>query len=377
MATTTSPQIRKGQKSFSIDEASLKKLVKDFFLILNDTEKTVIERRFQLSNIQSKQTLDTIGKHFDLTRERIRQIEANAIKKLQRNITNSHIWKIAEQARSILQENGKILSHDELVSKTLKALHTETPYSGNVVMFALRLDEKIKHVKAGKDFDAFYFLAPLTFDDIEIASKAIRSFLKKEKKVTSFAAIYQKINSEINLSKQELEALSKVSTHLLEPESGSVGLAKWRNINPKSIKDKAILIFEKEKKPLHFIDLANKISEFGDKKTVTTQAVHNDLIRYNDFVLVGRGMYGLIKWGIPAGTVKDIIAKILKEHGPISRKEIIERVSEYREVKLNTISLNLQKCPAFVRVGRAVYDFDESKWEEPESNRGRGGHTGI
>ncbi len=358
---------------FQVSETMMKSLLDDFFLVLSDTEKNIIKRRFALTEKQqSRQTLDSIGKHYDLTRERIRQIESNAIKKLQRNVMTSHIQKISEVARSILLENGRMLTHDDLVSKTLKFLHSETSYSGNVVKFAIRLDEKITEVKANLEFKPFYFLSPLCIDDIKSAYKEMKNVLKKAKKVSSFAAIYQKINTSITLSKQEIEALSKVSDTFIETESGIIGLSKWRDINPKSIKDKAILIFETNKEPLHFIELANAINDFGDKKQVSTQAVHNDLIRYKDFVLVGRGMYALSRWGIPAGTVKDIIAQTLKEFGPLSRKDVIKKVQEIREVKLNTISLNLQKYPAFVRVGRAVYDFDESQWEEPESNRGRG-----
>jgi hypothetical protein len=38
---------------------------------------------------------------------------------------------------------------------------------------------------------------------------------------------------------------------------------------------------------MHFIDIANKIAEIGfNKKSVTNQAVHNELIKYKDFVLM-------------------------------------------------------------------------------------------
>jgi hypothetical protein len=36
-------------------------------------------------------------------------------------------------------------------------------------------------------------------------------------------------------------------------------------------------------------------------------------------------------------------------------------VLKQRKVKIGTISLNLQKNPHFVRVGRAVYDLDMTK----------------
>lgn len=49
--------------------------------ILNQRERRVLEMRFGLNGAQS-QTLEDVGKEFDVTRERIRQIEAKALKKL-------------------------------------------------------------------------------------------------------------------------------------------------------------------------------------------------------------------------------------------------------------------------------------------------------
>ncbi len=110
------------------------------------------------------------------------------------------------------------------------------------------------------------------------------------------------------------------------------------------------------------MEIANRIKEAGfDHKNVTVQAVHNELIRYPQFVLVGRGLYALREWGYEPGTVADVIENILKKKGALSKKQIIEEVSKQRTVKVGTISLNLQKMPYFVRVGRAVYDFDPSK----------------
>lgn len=136
------------------------------------------------------------------------------------------------------------------------------------------------------------------------------------------------------------------------------GLMSWRHINPKSIRDKAHIILKKANKPLHFIEIANQISEVGfDKKVVTVQAVHNELIRYPQFVLVGRGLYALAEWGYQPGTVSDVIERLLEKNGPMTKKEIVKEVLKQRNVKIGTISLNLQKNEHFVRVGRAVYDL--------------------
>jgi DNA-directed RNA polymerase delta subunit len=136
----------------------------------------------------------------------------------------------------------------------------------------------------------------------------------------------------------------------------------WRHINPKSIRDKALIVLRKEGKPMHFVDIATAITDYAfDAKKVTVQAVHNELIRYPQFVLVGRGLYALKEWGYQDGTVTDIIESLLKKKSPMTKQDIMKGVLKQRQVKKGTISLNLQKNPQFVRVGRAVYALDESK----------------
>ncbi|GHV05397.1 hypothetical protein AGMMS50229_08410 [Campylobacterota bacterium] len=49
---------------------------------LNDRERSVIAMRFGLLDDESDRTLEEIGKELNITRERVRQIEASAIKKL-------------------------------------------------------------------------------------------------------------------------------------------------------------------------------------------------------------------------------------------------------------------------------------------------------
>ena len=49
---------------------------------LNDREQSVIKMRFGLLEDESDRTLEEIGKELNVTRERVRQIESSAIKKL-------------------------------------------------------------------------------------------------------------------------------------------------------------------------------------------------------------------------------------------------------------------------------------------------------
>jgi len=64
-----------------IAEVSIPECVKDALYVLEDKEKEVVEMRFGIG-FESTCTLDEIGKKFGLTRERIRQIEKKALKKI-------------------------------------------------------------------------------------------------------------------------------------------------------------------------------------------------------------------------------------------------------------------------------------------------------
>jgi hypothetical protein len=183
--------------------------------------------------------------------------------------------------------------------------------------------------------------------------------MKKDELISSMQAL--NLFKDRIPSKELIHSCLSIDQRLKEIEDGW-GLTEWRFVRPRSIRDKVEIVLRKSGEPLHFMEIANRIRESNfDHKNVTVQAVHNELIRYPQFVLVGRGLYALREWGYEPGTVADVIERILKEKGPLSKKEIILEVAKQRTVKIGTISLNLQKMPYFVRVGRAVYAFDGSK----------------
>lgn len=66
-----------------IDEAARSDRIKQWLALLDDTERTVIKLRFGFDD-EEPHTLDSIGKSFGLTRERVRQLEARALEKLRK-----------------------------------------------------------------------------------------------------------------------------------------------------------------------------------------------------------------------------------------------------------------------------------------------------
>lgn len=346
------------------DSLNLKKVLDDMFLVLTDKERDVITRRFSLNN-KPKQTLDRIGKFFNVTRERIRQIETIALNKLRRNVGNTKLHYINKLAREILTQNGGVMLDNEIVSEVLNIVNTTSQIDGSIVRLSLRIDPSIDINERTSTFEVYWRDTSIPIATIRNIINVAISHLKKNKKVMNdnqvVAAVKsgQQFKQKIPTDKLILAALS-VDRRLKRIDSGW-GLMEWRFVNPRSIRDKASIILQKAGKPLHFVEIANKISEVGfDKKVVTVQAVHNELIRYPQFVLVGRGLYALSDWGYQPGTVANVIESLLEKHGAMPKKKIIEEVLKQRKVKVGTISLNLQKNPKFIRVGRAVYDLSDN-----------------
>jgi hypothetical protein len=334
-------------------------------LVLTQKETEVIKRRFALAG-QNKQTLERIGKHFNVTRERIRQIESIALSKLKRTVRTTRLNDVNEMAKGILRAHGGLMLSTELVSAVLKRLPGSQMVDGSILKLSFSIDNEMASEGRSQTYKPFWRLGNLSMDDISTIVDMGVKFLNKRHSCMKAAEVISSIQAMPAFqgrvpSPELIVSCLSIDERLKEIPEGW-GLTEWRFVRPRSIRDKVEIILKKSGRPMHFMEIANSIKEAGfDHKNVTVQAVHNELIRYPQFVLVGRGLYALREWGYEPGTVADVIENILKQKGALSKKQIIEEVSKQRTVKVGTISLNLQKMPYFVRVGRAVYDFDSSK----------------
>jgi len=344
---------------------NLAEIIEEMFLVLTHKEKDVIVQRFSLDN-QPKRTLENIGQQFSVTRERIRQIEKIALGKLKRTVKTTKLNRINEIADQVIEENGGIISEETIVSKILNQIASKEEVDANIIKLALSININLAKNEKTSTYKSFWRKSSIETKFINTILKQIGKILKKKKEViTEDKLIIQLRNTMLeDIAKHNdltIRAILDIDTRLKKTDEG-IGLVNWRHINPKSIIDKAYIVLKKEKKAMHFIEIANKIIEAKfDNKVVTIQAVHNELIRYEQFVLVGRGLYGLKELGYKKGTVSEIIEGLLEKKESLTKKEIIDGVLKQRHVKKGTISLNLQKNPKFTRIGRAVYTLDKSK----------------
>lgn len=340
----------------------LTSIMEDMFMVLTDKEREVIARRYSLNN-KNRETLEQIGKSFSVTRERVRQIESGAIRKLRRTIENTKLRNVTKLAKEVLSSTDGIMLESRLINGVLTHT-TGSDIDAHIVRLALAIDEDILPIKKSKDLKRSWRLDNVSEKTVrEVIEKTLK-VLSRKSDVVSPEVLATEVQTKLGrpASANFIVACFELSTLLKRAEKG-YGLMVWRHINPRSIRDKALIVMRQHNKPLHFVEVANRIAKSGfDNKSVTTQAVHNELIRDDSFVLVGRGLYALREWGYKDGTVADVIEEVLKKAGhAMTKSEIVKEVLKRRDVKVGTVALNLQKNPNFVRLGRAVYEYRKSE----------------
>lgn len=332
---------------------NLENIVQDILATIErEREREIIARRFGL--FDRKETLEQIGELLGITRERVRQLEKAVVTRLKASASKGelpHIQKVEQELTAHLKAMGNVARTSELAAH----LGSGNPKIGHAqVAFVAHLSPALAVIEDDDNFfHAVGVAAEHTQEKIRDHVGAIIEAVKKIGQPTNIETLSKELG---NPNHQHVAALAGISKQVASLH-GRWGLVKWPMVNPKNIRDKIYVILHDHKKPMHFSEIAEAIkkSEFK-RKDVTTQAIHNELIKDDRFVLIGRGIYALRQWGYQKGTVADVIAEVLKkEGGPLHRDEIVRRVLKSRQVKETTILLNLQGKPQFKRVAKATY----------------------
>ena len=329
-------------------------------IIDQEREREIITRRFGL--FDRRETLEQIGELLGITRERVRQLEKAILTKLKATAENGKIAPINSVEKVIireLSEMGRVARVQDLADRLLGG--TSSQLDRARVAFIAELAPGLSVVDQNDNY--FHSVGILEYGDAKkIRSEVdkIVSAIKKHGEPLTIEELHAQLSYEHPNYVRALASVSKLLAHL----NDNWGLVKWPTVNPKNIRDKIFVILTENGKPMHFSEIAGSIKDSSFKrKDVTTQAIHNELIKDGRFVLIGRGIYALESWGFSRGTVADIIADVLKKSPePLHRDEIVKRVLKSRQVKETTILLNLQSKDQFKRVAKATYVF------EPTSN---------
>lgn len=353
------------QRSADAIKFNPQEIISSIFKFINQREGEVLTNRYGLKD-NRRRTLEEIGKKFQVTRERIRQLENSALKKI------SNATELEEMLNPIflvinmtLELAGGIMQESALVSQVLEG-RGKTPENHAAVNFILNkfFKDRFHYLDKDEDLHVSWKLPEVSIDEIKAVLNKLVSIIEKSDCPKEISAILEMLKSEKELiSWQEkmdevlLESMLKLCKKLSSNPFKEWGLKGWNSIMLKRMSDKIYLVLKKEGKPMHFTEIAKRINDLGlNKKPANPATIHNELILDKKFVLVGRGIYALTEWGYKPGVVTDVIMQIMNEaKAPLSKEDIIERVLSKRMVKRSTVALALMNKNNFKRISSGEY----------------------
>ncbi|EKD23553.1 MAG: sigma-70 region 4 protein [uncultured bacterium] len=325
---------------------------------LSARQREIVEERFGLRDNQEK-TLQELGERNGITRERVRQIEAEGLRLAREHFKDSDGDQLVAIAKAHLTSLGGIRKENDFV-KDMQTILKDDSVNQCQLRFLFKIAGEPMHYNEDDSFYSFWCLDKAIIKKAEtFIEKAVKFFGGKKEELVfkgQFDPHFKQLATASNVDLVAGMDYLSISKKFATNPYSDFGLSHWEEITPKTARAKAYLILRKHGKPMHFRDIAGTINTTGfDKKPVYAQTIHNELIKDNRFVLVGRGMYGLTEHGFFPGTAKDVIRQVLIDNGPLAQQNVVQMVSSQRFLKENTILLNLQNKKHFKRLEDGTY----------------------
>ena len=314
----------------------------------------VVVNRFGLTDDAERKTLEAIGQKYGITRERVRQIENAALTLIRKSDLFKNEKAVFEELKKFMHSLGAIIGEQDLLGHLSKDSLTQN----HIHLYLTLGDEFTKH-KEDDHFKTRWSVSDEVSDEVHSSLKKLYEGLSSDELVPEGELVSRFLDHVKNLSEQyKNEEIAKrwlsMSKTISKNPLGEWGKSTSSSIKTRGIKDYAFLMMRKHGSPMHFREVAKAVADTFDKKCHTATC-HNELIKDNRFVLVGRGIYALSEWGYKSGVVRDVIKELLKKNGPMSKEDIVEQVMKERYLKKNTILVNLQNSKYFKKNKGGLY----------------------
>ena len=331
-------------------------LLKDVLINLNQREKDIFLRRYGVYS--PKETLAKIAKDYNLTRERIRQIQNKITKTIIPIIRNhSQINRLIEETKKVLNPLG--VKKEETFFKKIQSEFNFSPQELNILKVFYIFSEKIYYHQEDEIFRDFYAHNENVYNLTKHLLKKIHDYFLKTQKIISedelIALVLKEIkyHFQVTLNKEEVIDFLTILKNLFKNPFGFWGVVSHSFIAPKSLKEKIRLIFHLEKRPLHYLEIHKKLTEFPKTeihlihptwlKSYQPNFIKNELIRHEIFSFHGKGTYALKEWNLTPGDAKKLIFEKIKEKKIINKEELWHFISSLRTIKKTSFWVYLKE----------------------------------
>ncbi len=329
---------------------------------LTARQKEVIIGRFGLDKSGQPETLAAIGDRLQVTRERVRQIEHSALMILRDEVKKSaQCLQILNNCKKLLKSAGGVMKQDLLLNEISGTIEG---FNENYLALLIEASEELYFYPEDEEYHSFYYLSKNDFRTAASFIDGWTAFLKEQKtKVLDgqYKAYFKEYAKRKHVEQSKADHFLAISKKIHTNAYGDIGLHVWPEIRPMTTRDRAYLVLKKKAEPLHFVAIADAINAAKlSAQEALAPTVHNELIKDERFVLVGRGIYALKEHGYEPGIAREVIQKVLKSSGPLKAPEVVSEVQKQRLFKENTIIINLQNKHYFERLADGKYRVRES-----------------
>ncbi len=324
-----------------------REVTKKLLKALPERSADVLVRRYGLGKSVKRETLESVGRSYSITRERVRQVESGAIANLRKSDVYLDSEAVFTELTGVIHDLGSVVSEDTLLEELSSSESLQ-----NHIHFLLVLGNAFTKLRESSNFVHRWYadklIAERVHDAIESVHKSIaRDELLAERDMIN--RLLAELGDDIDEHYKQDDIVKRwlgLSKCLSRNQLGDWGRVGSPGINMRGIRDMAWLVLRKHGSPMHYGEVASAIKETFNR-SAHSATCHNELIKDERFVLVGRGLYALSEWGYSAGLVKDVIKDILIKNGPMDKGDLIDAVKRERYVKTNTIMVNLQNAETF------------------------------
>ena len=159
----------------SIIKFKPKQASKKLLSALSDRSKEVMESRYGLGKNSERMTLEAIGKHYGITRERVRQIENHSIAAIRKSKYYTEEKAVFDELEQTIHSLGGVIVEQDFLDHISKDESVQ-----NQINFLLVIGHPFKKIKEDDDFRHRWYVDEELSKNVHMSLKKVYENLKDE-----------------------------------------------------------------------------------------------------------------------------------------------------------------------------------------------------
>ena len=339
------------------EEVDLNDYFNALFIFLNPRYFSIIEFRFGLRT-GIKTTLEETARHFGVTRERIRQIESQALEIIRKRVTRMDQSTLVTTIKEKIDYRGGLISESRLIDE-LQRICINTTYS---IEGILELFSKVfeSGIELNQDDIKITHLLPLSgwstssYDKDQIFQTAnkILEILSIAEFPMQWIDLFSALVCEDGLFTLDEHLAHAIALYMSDTQQIQRQMDGGWFIFEKSTRySRIISVMRQIGQPAHFSEISDRYDELYNDQPLSEHGIHTVLSGRVEFVRVGQGKYGLPEWGLhDDGNVSNAVRRILADHEhPMNLADIINEVLKTWDVQNSAVISAIENDARFYK----------------------------